>query len=396
MQSHSSQAEFGVNYFGPIATKDGIGRAGHLHVEALKSAKVPIDVFSLNRPVALQSVGIDKASKITDDLLNKAKYPINIFHFSSRWTHDYWQHVSASQRSNRYCIGYWMCEVPEIPEEWAKNLAYYHEIWTASAFCQNAIARVSTIPVISFPHPMEATIATPDRAYDDTRPLRFLSISNCYSDAERKNVLGTLRAFCAAFGDSGAVQLTLKLSNLQYAPRLEAALQRELASADNVMLETGYVTDDDIAALYSSHHVYVSLHRAEGYGLTISDALRYGMPVICTGYSGNMDFSYMPGVQRVDYDLRRIGHERLRYLSDHMWAYPKKESAVAAFRHMASHYEIERRAACASAKKLADRLSFASIGEMMRRRLDLIHRRFAYRDDMAGREVARDFDIYEA
>lgn len=396
MKADHSQAGFGVNFFGSVATKDGIGRAALLNALALQIAQVPVQVYPLKRPFALEEACPYGTPEITDLLLERATYGINLCQFSSRWTKTYWAGASPSQRARFYNVGFWFCEVPEIPESWAQNLSFYDEIWTASAFCQNAVAKVSSGPVLSFPIPFEPFVADACATRPAPAPLRFLFVSNCYSDAERKNALGTLRAFRAAFGPSLDVQLTLKFSNLEYAPRLEAALRREMEGARNVTLETGYVSDDDIAALYRSHHIYVSLHRAEGYGLTMSDALRYGMPVICTGYSGNMEFCHMPGVQRVDYDLRLIGHERLRYLADHIWAYPKQESAVAAFHHMASHYETERRAACASAQTLSERFSLASIGEMMRRRLDLIHRRFAYRDDMAGREVVRDFDIHEA
>lgn len=396
MPTTQSQSRFGINLFGSVTTKDGIGRAALLNAQALQIAQVPVEIYPLARPFAIQASHTEITPEITDELLQRVAYGINLCQFSSRWTETYWAGVSPEQRARFYNIGFWFCEVPEIPESWAQNLRFYDEIWTASAFCQNAIARVSTCPVLSFPLPFEPFIEDTCTKRPAPAPLRFLFVSNCYSDAERKNALGTLRAFRSAFGACLDVQLTLKLSNLEYAPRLEAALRCELEGVHNVTLETGYVSDNDIATLYYSHHIYVSLHRAEGYGLTISDALRYGMPVICTGYSGNMEFCHMPGVQLVDYELRRIGHERLRYLADHIWAYPKPDSAISAFRHMATHYETERRAACASAQTLAKRLSMGSIGEMMHRRLDLIHRRFAYRNDMASREIVRDFDIYDA
>ena len=387
---------FGVNFFGSMGTKDGIGRAARLNTEALSAANIPLNLFHLTRPVALEEPTSDNQSQITNALLDRASYNINICHFSSRWTGAYWDKVSAQKRSLFYNIGYWVCEVPELPESWAQNLDLYDEIWTASAFCQNAIARVSTVPVLTFQHPIEPVIQDSFESDTCTKTLRFLFISNCYSDAERKNALGTLRAFHVAFRDREDVSLTLKLSNLEYAPILEKALRKELSGMTNVTLEVGYRPDVDIDALYRSHHVYVSLHRAEGYGLTLTDALRYGMPVVCTGYSGNMEFSCMPGVNLVEYDLVPIGHERLRYLAEQTWANPRLNSAVAALRKVAEDFETQKIAARESAAILADRFSIQRIGEMMQRRLNLVHRGFAYHDDMSGREIDRDFDIYEA
>jgi hypothetical protein len=396
MTSQRAPGTFGVNLFGSVATKDGIGRAARLNAEALAAAGVPLQVFALERPVALEDIRADASAEITDALLHNAPYGINLCQFSSRWTGTYWDAATPALRKQNYNIGFWYCEVPEIPETWAMNLAYYDEIWTASAFCQNAVARMSTVPVLAFPIPFEPVVTDPMPARADTSVLRFLFVSNCYSDAERKNALGSFRAFRDAFGTRSDVHLTLKLSNLEYASRLEQTLRLECETTDNVTLVDGYASDADIAELYRSHHVYVSLHRAEGYGLTLTDALRYGMPVICTGYSGNMEFSHMPGVTLLEYDLNPIGHERLRYMAEQPWATPRPKAAVAAFHHVASNYQTEQAKARTSAATLAKRFSKATIGEMMRRRLDLIHRRFAYRDDMADRVIVRDFDIYEA
>ena len=66
-------------------------------------------------------------------------------------------------------------------------------------------------------------------------------------------------------------------------------------------------TRRDVLELLSSLDVYVSLHRSEGFGLTCAEAMALGVPVIASGYSGNLDFmnaenSLLVPVQRITTD----------------------------------------------------------------------------------------------
>ena len=132
----------------------------------------------------------------------------------------------------------------------------------------------------------------------------------------------TIRAFLNAHQGVDDVRLIIKISNIEYDPNLERVLKELSSRHKNIKIIQGYVEDNEIKALYREADAYVSLHRAEGYGLTIGDAMSEGIPVITTGYSGNLEFCESMFCRLVAYDLVNIGHDRLRYSSDDIWAEP--------------------------------------------------------------------------
>lgn len=383
-----------VNFFGPSETSDGIGRAAALNLSCLRDTGFPVKEYVLSRPVALQK---DSNLTINDALLSELPYNINYFHFSARWVPHYFAQLSAGSLRSFYNIGYWVCEVPVIPELWAKQLRYFNEIWTASSFCQQAISRKSNVPVLRIPHPIESRSVT-DRIKNrlagmEIGPLTFLLIANVYSDAERKNVLFAIRAFLKAFNDSQDVKFIVKVSNLENDPNLETTLLNIASTYPNIELVPGYVEDERIRELYAGADALVSLHRAEGFGFSISDAIARGIPTISTGYSGNMDFCSSKDGILVDYKLREIGHERLRYKSSDVWAEPDMESAVLAFLKLRSTYHEHLKLAQVARQRVQQDFSCDAVTELMRERIGLIRSQFNYANDLDGRNLDRRVEV---
>ena len=79
---------------------------------------------------------------------------------------------------------------------------------------------------------------------------------------------------------------------------------------------------------------YVSLHRAEGFGLTMAEAMAIGKPVIATGYSGNVDFMSGENSYLVDYALGRVGPDCEIYPPEGEWAEPSIEHAAELMRRV--------------------------------------------------------------
>lgn len=386
----------GVNFFGSFETEDGIGRAAALNVECLKSTGMPVRDFVLSRPVALQT-GNDTI--IDDNLLRSLDHRINIFQFSARWVPHYFSRLAAGAMDGFYNIGYWFCEVPKIPEQWARQFQFFDEIWTASSFCQSAFARSANIPVVRIPLYIEsqevsARIVARSSGVD-CGPFRFLTIFNTYSDAERKNALFSLRAFVEAHGNNPSVRLTIKVSNLEHDILLSQKLSDISKTYSNIDIIAGYVPSTAIHRLYDEADAYVSLHRAEGFGLTISDAMSRGIPVIATGYSGNMEFCDASDTTLVGYELREVGHNRLRYRNDDVWAEPNMKQAIAAFRDMTLHYPAMLEKAIKARSRIRRHFSINEVGGLMSERLDLIGSDFSYSNDLDGRHIDREVDIFD-
>jgi glycosyltransferase involved in cell wall biosynthesis len=225
--------------------------------------------------------------------------------------------------------------------------------------------------------------------------FNFLTIFNVYSDAERKNALFTIRAFLNAHGENEKVRLIVKVSNLEYDPILADKLLSIRKKHKNIEIIDSYVETEKVQALYDKADAYVSLHRAEGFGLTISDAISRGIPVITTGYSGNMEFCQPDDTRLVSYSLRKVGHERLRYRSEDVWAEPDMSDAVLAFKEVVTeHAKWLRRAALARAR-VSKYFSTSIVASLMSERLELIIGNFKFKNDMIERTLEREVGIYD-
>ena len=365
----------GINFFGSWETSDGIGRAAKLNLEALEDANINIDKYIISRPLALES---GRNTVLNDKLVKSLRFNINLFHFSPRWVEHYFKDINNSNLlRNFYNIGYWFCEVPEIQNKWANQQRYFDEIWTASSFCQTAYSQKLKIPVLKFPLSIEANEKPRNWTNrNKADKFNFLFVLNVYSDVERKNVMFTIKAFLNAHQGINNVCLTIKISNIEFDPNLQRVLEELSLKHKNIKIIQGYVEDKEIKALYQEADVYVSLHRAEGYGLTIGDAMREGIPVITTGYSGNLEFCESMFCRLVAYDLVNIGHERLRYSSDDIWAEPCLNDATSAFIELYQEKDLWREKAERGRTWIQNCYSKKKIGTLFKRRIDLIENNF--------------------
>ena len=223
----------------------------------------------------------------------------------------------------------------------------------------------------------------------------FLTIFDVNSDAERKNPLCTVRAFIDAFKGVPDIHLIIKVRNLNYDAFLTDKLQTVIRENPNIELVEGDLDEEGLDTLYKQADVYVSLHRAEGFGLTISDAMSRGIPVIATGYSGNMDFCDISDTRLVAYDLRPVGHDRPRYRADDVWAEPRLEDAVRAFKELVHDYPVWLEKAAHARARAARDFSMNAVASLIKERLGLISGNFNFPDDMTNRHIDVEVGIVE-
>jgi glycosyltransferase involved in cell wall biosynthesis len=238
-------------------------------------------------------------------------------------------------------VAYWAWEGEDIPYFWTRCLDFVDEIYVPSAFVAAAVRRHTDKPVTVHPH--AALPVLPGRVHD--RPFTVLYCFDCAGNFYRKNPTAVVAAFKKAFGDSPEARLLLKVTDAQRCPE-GMRLLTDAADAPNIRFCLGRFTEQGMADLYAEADVYLSLHRAEGYGLTIREALQHGLSVIATGWSGNMDVmreeSLAGRCRAVPCALVPVHDPLGNYTAPGaLWAEPDIEAAAAMLRRAAEEARME-------------------------------------------------------
>lgn len=275
-------------------------------------------------------------------------------------------------------IGYWAWELEQFPEGWQDHFRHFHEIWCPSSFTAQALAQRAPIPVVAVPHlpdwprlnALHATrLATPRGG----RPFRFLTLFDYWSTPERKNPAGVIEAFQRAFplggSDAPAVELVIKTSSAEQFPARAAELRALTASDPRIRWLEELLSSAQLDALLASAQVLVSLHRAEGFGLVLAEAMGSGLPVIATGYSGNLEFC-MPGSYfSIPWQPVTIPATAGDYPASAIWAQPDLDAAAQAMRQLAADPAAAQALGERGRSVVLERLDPQRIAAIIRQRL---------------------------
>jgi glycosyltransferase involved in cell wall biosynthesis len=197
----------------------------------------------------------------------------------------------------------------------------------------------------------------------------FLFVFDYLSTVQRKNPVGLIEAFRQAFAPGEGPQLLIKTINGPLRPLSEEEVLWAAHGREDIHVVDRSLSGEELDGLMAACDCYVSLHRAEGFGLTLAEAMAIGKPAIATGYSGNVDFMNERNSYLVDYTIGRVGPECEIYPPEGEWADPSVEHAAKLMREVyADRDEAARRGARAAAD-IARALSAEATGAAMRARL---------------------------
>ncbi|SFQ25882.1 glycosyltransferase family 4 protein [Variovorax sp. 770b2] len=243
----------------------------------------------------------------------------------------------AERVPRTYRIAYWYWEFDSIPETWCEHAEQVDEVWTATEFIARGLRERLSIPVRTlFPGVTLGPFQIRDRAYFNLAADRFtfLFTFHMMSVMERKNPLGLIRAFKMAFRGDEPVTLVLKTSFGDRHPEQFRELCEAAASVPAITIIDKVFSSDEVLSLMDACDAYVSLHRSEGLGLTMAEAMLMGKPVIATGFSGNMDFMTEDNSLLVPYERVKVGRPIPPYDADLEWAEPSIEHAAQFLRRL--------------------------------------------------------------
>lgn len=327
---------------GALRTASGLGEAARLSYEALRRAG--LDVRGVDLTAALMQRE-DKTDFAFVDGAGREGPGVVLLHVNGPVTPLAMLRLGRRFVRGKRIVGWWAWELPCVPDDWRHGAPFVNEAWTLSRFAAEAFVPLlgRAPPVLPPPCAMDVVAAPrPPRAPGD--PFRVLTIFNVASSFARKNPFAALRAFRLAFGDDPAARMTLKLANSAAAPGFEAMLARETAGLANVEVIDRTLSSADLAALYERSDVLVSLHRAEGFGLTLAEAMARGLPAVGTGWSGSSDFLTDATGVPVPYRLVPAEDPQDTYHHpDMMWAEADVAAAAAALRRLREDPELARR-----------------------------------------------------
>jgi glycosyltransferase involved in cell wall biosynthesis len=275
----------------------------------------------------------------------------------------------SEQRTHR--IAYWYWEFDHVPDDWEQISDEIDEIWTATEFVAKGLRARFDVPVRTlFPGVLLAPYGREPRSSFGLpeEAFTFVFVFHMMSVMERKNPLGLIRAFRQAFRPDEPVRLVLKTSFGDRHPEQFGILQ-EAANQDNIVLINEVYPSSRVLSLMDACDAYVSLHRSEGLGLTMAEAMLMGKPVIATNYSGNTDFMDASNSLLVDYELVSVGKGIPPYSEDSEWAEPSVDHAAQLMRKVYLDQEWSR--ALGATAKLAslNRLAPEVAGRRIARRL---------------------------
>lgn len=357
----------GVNLAGYIASEKGVGEAVRSSIRSVQAAGIP---YVLNNFTDSGSANLETRFTAFSE---ENPLPVNLVHVNADQVPHFVAQKGEGYFRGRYNIGYWFWENSTFPEEWQPSFRCFQEIWVGSRFIQDAVSRVAPIPVVHVPLSVQEDLPRLDggRSRFGLPPLPrfvFLFVFDFHSFLERKNPIGLIRAFRRAFRKDAAATLVLKCSHGESSPAGLAALRQAAGDADVRILD-GVLSREEVNTLLSLSDCYVSLHRSEGFGLPLAEAMSLEKPVIATGYSGNMDFMTPLNSFPVDHRLIEIDEDHGPYKKGCVWADPDEDHAASlmrlVFEDRARAQEVGRRARQDVRRNLAPRV----IGERIRERL---------------------------
>lgn len=252
-------------------------------------------------------------------------------------------------------IGYWAWELEDVPPEWKAAFALVDEVWTPSAFAADAIRKIAPprVKVSPAPYPLYLNPRpAPDRARFGVPKgaVVVLMAFDLRSTAQRKNPHAALRAFQRAQATASKPALLLcKVVGADLYPETFEALRRQVADTPSIRLMTESLSADDMAVLTASSDIVLSLHRSEGYGLLLAEAIWLGKPTVATGWSSNVEFMDPASSQLVDFDLIPVEGDGAIYRAGR-WADARIDDAAGKLARMIANDAWRAELAAATAR----------------------------------------------
>lgn len=363
-----------VNVAGYFRAELGLGTAARSLVAALEVAGIPFNT------IAFEGTANRQTQPFVPRQAKAGSADTNIMCVNADKIAVFAEEAGPELFHGRYNIGVWFWEVEDFPA-WAHGaFNYVDEVWVASEFMRDTFRKVSPKAVFKFKLPvLKPEIDRSLSRGDLDLPDRFVFLFgfDFFSVLERKNPLGLIEAFTQAFRPAEGPVLVIKTINGEKRlPEMER-LRYAARGRPDVILRDGYLSAIENHSLTALADCYVSLHRSEGFGLTIAEAMALGKPAIATAYSGNLEFMTEENSYLCPAERSKVGPERAPYPASSHWSEPDLATAARLLRHVYTNQEEAREKGRLAAEQIRELHAPAVSGALIRDRIAKIRRRRA-------------------
>jgi glycosyltransferase involved in cell wall biosynthesis len=366
----SASLRVGFNIYGDMAAPTGAGTAARGTVAALAAARLPYAVVDLDQ------LGVKPASG-TNEPPPERPHLINVFHTTpdrvERLVTGLQPLTQMMATQRRYNIAYFSWEsVSTFPQAWGEAFQHFDEIWVPSRFVADSLRPRTSLPIVEIPHVLQrhpVLLSRSDLALPKDRFV-FLFIFDELSNFTRKNPLGAIGAFKRAFsaGDNrAALVIRARTLSAQNRARLTAA-----AAGFPIRIFVEENRRIGLSSLLAHAGAFLSLHRAEGFGLALAEAMQLKLPVVATAYSGNLDFMTLENSYLVPYHMVRLEDEDGIYPAGTEWADPDLDAAAGVMRDIVADPSSARRRAERAAADVEAWFSPLAVAERIVERLAVL------------------------
>jgi glycosyltransferase involved in cell wall biosynthesis len=373
------QNQIPVRILGFFGQTFGLAEAARRTFTSIKKSGLSVSATQI--PYSGKHLGSDHDVKAEKKIPSKTD-EIRLYHFNGDYFEKLISNWGESILECKYRIGFWHWELPEFPDDYLPWFDMVDEIWVPSRFVFDAIAPKSPKPVQIIPLPLDGSVLNPpppDREKFNLPKdkIVFLITFDFYSIMERKNPICGILAFSKLiskkdFADD--VHLLIKTSNKHADPDGAKLLSETLSVIDpnKVTLIEECLPRSFMLQLINSCDSVLSLHRSEGFGLHLAEAIAMGKDIIATNWSGNTDFLNHSNSFPVNYDLIKLEDNFGPYRVGNVWANPILDNAVEQMLKVVLKNK-QKNLINSNIKEISNQLSINNIGKKIKSRIKYIN-----------------------
>ncbi len=316
----------GVNLYGFINGDFGVAESSKMVKRSLDDLSIPHNIIEI----------ISNEHSYTKEYqpTKENNFNINIINCNPDPSFDL---IEKKYLKNKYNIGVWYWELDKLPSKWVENSKYFSELWAPSEFIyttlKSSLRSEINIKRINLPAKIPQKLNKNDckelLGYS-TDTFICLFVFDFHSDIERKNPFSVIETFKRTFTSKENSILIIKTQNGGDSDLNK--IKNYINSDERIIHINDSYSRKDLNILMNSCDVYISLHRSEGLGLTLQESILLEKPILCTNYSGNIDFCLPEWSELVDYTLVPISKDSMykKITDDGLgeWAEPSIDDAT--------------------------------------------------------------------